>query len=270
MSHLESAALALGDLDDLARRHSAVHRLDARAKTLAALAFVVTVVSFRKHELSGLLPLALYPVGLIAVGGLPASALLKRMMLAVPFVLAVGAFNPLLDRAPLVHIGPYAVSGGWVSFASIMVRFALTVMAALVLIATTGFAQVCAALEKLGLPRVFVMQLLFVYRYVFVLVEEAAGMVRAHNMRSGGRRRIGLKVFGSFVGQLLLRTLDRADRVYQAMLCRGFDGKVRLADRMEFGLADGAFVLGCVGFFLLCRFCNLPHALGTAILEVLR
>jgi len=266
MSHLESATFALGGLDELARVRSPVHRLDARAKTFVALAFIVTVVSFPKYDLSGLLPLALYPVALVAAGGVPWAPLLRRMALAAPFVLMVGAFNPLLDRTPLAHVGPYAVSAGWVSFASIMARFALTAAAALVLVATTGFAQVCAALEGLGLPRVLAVQLLLVYRYVFVLVEEAVRMLRAHNLRSGGGRP-RLRVFGSLVGQLLLRTLDRADRVYRAMLCRGFDGRVRLAGRMRLGLADGAFVFGWVGFFVLCRVYNLPQLLGKIVTE---
>ena len=62
-------------------------------------------------------------------------------------------FNPLFDQQTLLQLGPLAISGGWVSFVSILLRFALTVFAALILIATTSFTGVCMALERLGAPR---------------------------------------------------------------------------------------------------------------------
>ena len=73
---------------------------------------------------------------------------------------------------------------GWISFASILLRFTLTVTAALTLIATTSFTGICMALEKMGCPRVFALQLLFLYRYLFVLVDEASRLIRARALRT--------------------------------------------------------------------------------------
>jgi cobalt/nickel transport system permease protein len=105
-----------------------------------------------------------------------------------------------------------------------MIRFTLTVSGALVLIASTGFNSVCMAVEKMGAPRSFAVQLLFLYRYIFVLADEASRMVRARALRTFGRGGTGMRVFTSMIGQLLLRTLDRAQRIHLAMRCRGFDG----------------------------------------------
>jgi cobalt/nickel transport system permease protein len=87
------------------------------------LVFIVAVVSFGKYEITGLLPFIIYPVVLIAMGNLPPGYLAKKILLAAPFAFFIGIFNPLLDRAVLVHLGPIGISGGWVSFASIMIRF---------------------------------------------------------------------------------------------------------------------------------------------------
>jgi cobalt/nickel transport system permease protein len=267
---VDSTLFEVGGLDDLAGGSSAIHRLDPRAKVVTALAFVVTVVSFGKYEVSALLPLALYPVALMAAAGLPPVPLLKRLMLAAPFVLMVGLFNPLFDRVPVAHVGPVVLSGGVVSFISILIRFVLTVMAALILVATTGFHGVCHGLGELGVPRVFVVQLLFLYRYIFVLTDEAAHMVRAHAARAVGTRGLSMHTFGTLSGQLLLRALSRAERVHAAMSCRGFDGRVRLARRLRIGAPEAAFVLGWGAFFLLARLCNLSQLLGRAALEVMR
>ena len=139
MAKLESAFFDLGALDALAARRSALHRLDPRAKLVTTAVFIVAVVSFGRHEVSALLPFFLYPAALLAWGELPAGLLLKRLLLALPFAVLVGIFNPLLDRQVLLHLGPLAISGGWFSFFSILLRCLLTVGAALILIASTGF-----------------------------------------------------------------------------------------------------------------------------------
>jgi cobalt/nickel transport system permease protein len=111
-------------------------------------------------------------------------------------------------------------------------------------------------------------QLLLLYRYLFVLMEEGARMLRAHALRSAGGGRVPLRVFGSLAGQLLVRALDRAQRLHVAMLCRGFDGEFRLARPLRFRLADLAFVMAWFLFCLLCRQFNAPRLLGEFLLRI--
>lgn len=268
MSRLENVLYALGTLDRLAAAHSVVHSLDPRAKILVTLACIVTAMSFGPHDLSGPLPLLLYPVCLAALGDIPAACVARRLLLASPFALCVGIFNPWLDTAPLLHVGPWAVSGGWMSFLSILLRFTITVSAAIVLIGVTGFVPLCAALPRMGVPRIFAAQLLFLYRYIHVLIREAARMERARDMRSFGHRGLGLKPFVRLLGQLLLRTLDRAHRIYQAMCCRGFDGELPHHGDLRYTGRDAAFMLGWLMFFALARGVNLPQLLGRAYLQL--
>jgi cobalt/nickel transport system permease protein len=164
-----------------------------------------------------------------------------------------------------MHIGSFGISGGWVSFFSILVRFFLTASAALILLACTGFNAVCLALSKLGVPRPFVVQLMFLYRYIFVLLEEGERLVRAQALRSFSSRAMGVKTFVSLTGNLLLRTLERADRIYLAMRCRGFDGQVRLIQPLKRGAKEMIFVIAWTLFFLFMRFTNTPLQIGSFI-----
>jgi len=264
MGNIESSLLNIGYLETLSYQKTPLHRLDPRVKLLTTLVFIVAVVSFGKYEITGLIPFLLYPVVLIAVGNLPLGYLARKILLAAPFAFFIGIFNPLLDRAVLVHLGPYAISGGWVSFASIMLRFLLTVSAALILIAGTGLNRVCLALEKIGVPKIFVVQLMFLYRYIFVLTDEALRLGRARALRSFQGRGMGLKVFSYMIGQLLLRTLDRAGRIHLAMLSRGFDGKIRPTRPLKIHGRDVAFLLGWSALFGLMRWYNIPYLLGNA------
>jgi len=227
MANIESAFLDLSALDTLAARDSGVHRLDPRLKVLTAAAFVVCVVSFDKYVVAAMLPFGLFLSLIMALAGIPAQFVLKKLALVSPFALLVGLFNPVFDQHPLLSLGPVVVSGGWLSLLSLLLRFWLTAGAVLILIATTGFNGVCMALERIGMPTLFAVQLLLLYRYLFVLMEEGRRLYRARALRSFAGRGMGMKTVGHLLGGLLLRTLDRAQRIHRAMRCRGFDGTIR-------------------------------------------
>lgn len=265
MGKLETAFLDIGRLDLLAGQDTTVHRLDPSAKVITTLIFAVCVVSFGKYELSALLPFAVYPIWLAGMGRVPFGFIVKKVLAVAPFALLVGVWNPILDKKILFHLGEFGVSGGWVSFASIMARFALTVSTAFILIAVTSFQGLCMGLQRLGMPQVMTVQLLFLYRYLFVLGEEAMSLGRARALRTFKGRGMGLKVFSQIIGNLLLRTLDRAQRVYQAMLARGFDGEIRVSRPFRFGSAEALFTLGWSVVFLGLRFVNLSKLLGTLL-----
>jgi cobalt/nickel transport system permease protein len=265
MANIEKNLLDIGYMDTLASGNTSLHRLDPRAKLITTLVFISMVVSLGKYEISMMIPFVIYPLVMIISGGLPVGYLMKKIMLVSPFAIFLGIFNPFMDREILVQLGSIGISGGWISFFSIMIRFGLTVSAALILISLTGFNAVCMALEKIGVPKPFVIQLLFLYRYLFVLIEEASRMVRARSLRlfdSGG---IGFKTFVSLVGQLLLRTLDRAQRIHLAMCCRGFDGHIRMNRSMSFGYNEILFILFWSLLFICFRIYNISLKIGELI-----
>ncbi len=262
MSSVAAGLSTVDRLDRLARQDTAVHRVDPRAKVVATAVFIVCVVSFDRYEVLGLLPFVVFPMVLAAEGGVPFGFLGRLLLLVSPFALLVGAFNPLLDREVLVQVGGVGIAGGWVSYASILLRFLLTAAAALVLTATTSFAGVCLALERFRVPDVLVTQLLLLYRYIFVLGDEALRMARARSLRAVGRRGMGMRVYAQMLGQLLLRTFARAQRLYLAMKCRGFDGRVRIARRLQLRAADVAFAAGWSAAFVLFRFIDVTSLLG--------
>ena len=269
MAAIDNRIFDLGQLDSLSRGDSEVHRLDARAKLVTTLAFVATVVSFGKYEVSALAPLAAYPIFLIAAGALPPGPLVRRVIVLSPLAVMLGMFNPFFDRSVALCVGPVEISGGWLSFSSIIGRFILTVLAALTLVAVTGFHNLCGALARLGVPRAMVMQLMFLYRYLFVLTDEAARMSRARALRTFNGAGFQVRIFGSMVGHLLLRTLDRAQRIQLAMNCRGFDGTVRIANPARFGRNEVAFTVLWLAYFAVVRLYHLPRLIGDLVTGVL-
>ena len=122
-------------------------------------------------------------------------------------------------------------------------------------------------MQRLGLPSVFTTQLLFVYRYLYVLIEEALAMRRARDARSFGRRSYPLKVWGTLVGQLLIRTFERAELISRAMLARGFTGRIP-ADVFEspaWKMRDTVFLAAWCSALLLLRLFHPVETLSTLI-----
>jgi cobalt/nickel transport system permease protein len=258
--------LEVGRMDELGRLDTPLHRLDARAKTVVTVAFVVVVMSFPRHAVSALTPFLLYPIALLSLGRIPGRHILKKILVAMPFALAIGLFNPIMDRQPLVVIGPWVVSGGWCSFASILLRFVLTVSAALTLIACTGMHRLGAGLEQLGVPRVFVAQLLFLHRYLFVLADEGQRTLRAVALRTEGGGTLRLRVYGALVGHLLLRAMGRSERIHRAMLARGFTGELPVLRTQPWNWSETRFTLAWLVFFIVARRYNLANSLGHVLL----
>jgi len=265
----DNAYFNLGYLDTLSYRDTVIHRLDPRAKLLATLAFIVTIVSFPKHEITGLLPFFLFPVLLFSLSDVPVKFILKKVLLVSSFAVFIGVFNPLIDRQTVYSVFGFSVSGGWISFLSIMLKFFLTITSALLLIATTSFPGVCHALQKMGMPEIFVSQLLFLYRYIFVLVEEAMKIVRARDMRSFAKKGLGIKPAINLFGTLFLRTVERAERVYQAMLSRGFTGRLNTSRTYCFTTADALFVGLTILFLYLFRIHDVVGMMGRVSMRVL-
>jgi len=252
----------LGYLDMLSYKDTFIHRLDPRTKLCATVFFIVMVVSFPKYEVSGLLPFLLFPVLLFSLGDIPVKFIMKKVLLVSSFAFFIGIFNPLLDRQPMHILYGVTVSGGWVSFFSVMLKFLLTITSALLLIATTSFPGICHALRKFGVPDIFISQLLFLYRYIFVLVEEAMKVVRARDMRSFGKRGKGMTVFAGIIGALFLRTVERAERIYQAMLSRGFSGTLHSTEPYGLKGADALFLAITVVVLYLLRMNDVVGGIG--------
>lgn len=269
MNPLGKASYDLDYLERLAREDSPIHRLDPRAKILTTFLFLVAVISLNRYDLAGLLPFFLYPAIIIRWGYLPAGYLLRRTLIVLPFVVLIGIFNPIFDKTPLFSIGDVTITGGWVTFFSIIVRGFLTVLAALVLIATTGFHRICFSLRQLGVPAIFTDQLLFLYRYLFVLLDEASRMVRARALRSFGSRGRGIHSWSSLVGHLLLRTLDRAHRIHLALLARGYSGELHTQQQGRFAKKDLAYIILWATAFALLRFTHPAYFIGTNLEKLL-
>ncbi|OGO77532.1 MAG: cobalt ECF transporter T component CbiQ [Clostridiales bacterium GWB2_37_7] len=270
MANITQAYYKMFILDELAAQKTPIHRIHPVVKLFVTLLYLVVVVSYGKYEIGGLIPLILYPVFIMAAAEIPIRPMLGGLAIAAPLVIGIGIFNPLLDRTIAVTVLGINISAGVISFAALMLKCGLTVLAALLLLATTGINNISAALHKLHVPQVFIIQLLLTYRYISVLLTEAFRIYNAYFLRAPQQKGISSKVWGPLLGQLLLRTYDRACRVYQAMKLRGFDSQYYGVSIEKTSRADIIYIVSWVIFFVTVRLFNIPMILGLLITEVIK
>ncbi|GHV86485.1 cobalt ECF transporter T component CbiQ [Spirochaetia bacterium] len=249
-------AEGIGRLEGLARLDSPVHRLHPGAKIITTLVYIGAVISFPNTEVSGLAVYLLYPAVLLSLSGIPWKPLLGRFLLSLPFALMGALSNLVLLRSPVFYIGSISVTAGMLSFVSIMLRTFLAVMAALILIASTSFPDLIRQLTRMGMPKIFGLQLAMTWRYISVLLGEAAAMSTAYLLRSRDQGGIRMKDMGSFLGQLLIRSFDRAEKVYAVMKCRGFEGVYCDNSGKALGLSDFVYAIVLCGSAIFFRFFN--------------
>ena len=253
-------------IDRFAQGDSPVHRLDARAKLLAVLAYSVLLISFGRYELSGLAGMTVLPLALLWAGGVPTWFALRRVAVLSPFILMLCLASPLYDRLPQpAGLGPWRwqVAGGWLTAGNVAAKFALGVLALTALTATTPFASLLEAMRRLGAPRAVVMQMGLLYRYIFLLIDQAMRVRRARDFRGSARAPAwrSLSAGGGIVAALFVRTLDRADGVQLAMSVRGWTGQPHGLRRLSFRAADAAFLATVAAYLAAARWAY-PAAFG--------
>lgn len=238
MPDVNASAARLNDLLILSHGKSAIHRRHPAAKLLLTLGYIGCVLSFNNVSAFALLPLWSYPILSMAVSDTPAAPIVRRLAVALPFSLFGAMYNLIALRETALVIGPVAVSLGVLSAFTIVNKALMSVSAAVLLAATTPLIGIQAQLLRIKVPKVLCLQLVLTYRYLTTLFSEAGVMVTAYKLRAPNQRGIRMRDMGTFVGQLLLRSFDRAERVYQAMLLRGFDGVYRAAPGARATFAD--------------------------------
>jgi cobalt/nickel transport system permease protein len=247
-----------------------MHRTDARVKLVLTLAFILT---------AALIPIGAWPayilmiaisISVIIVSNIGLIYVMKRAVLAFPFVLAA---LPLVFTTPgmlisSTSIGPWEMTvtqAGVERFISIALKSWISVQIAILLTATTPFPDLLVAMRALRIPRLMVAIFGLMWRYLFVLADEALRLMRARSARSGevemagprsgGKLTWRVQTVGGMAGNLFMRSIERSDHIYMAMLARGYDGEVRAMPLPEMKSSNwiqliiGGMILGLLLIF---------------------
>ena len=244
-------------LDQYSDRDSLIHRLDPRTKLLTSLLFILAVVLTPPGRWQLFVGYFVLVAALLILSRVPLLYVLKRSLVIMPFVVLIAIFIPFFREGEVAgsyNIWLWQLSvtyNGLEVFLNILAKAWLSVLSLILLTSTTRFSQLLKGMEKLRLPSVMTMILSFMYRYIFVLVDEVMRMKQARDSRNfGGRRLWQLRTVGNMIGTLFIRSYERGERVYAAMMARGFNGHTRTLESLSFRPSDALFGVS-LGFILI-------------------
>ncbi len=206
-----------------------LHRLPPECKVAATLLFVVAVVATpREAWWAFVLDLGVL-LGLAQLGRVPLGLVARRLVLEAPF-LAFAVLLPFVAAGPRVDVGPLSLSesGLWGAW-NVVAKGTLGAMAAVLLVSTTELAAVLRGLERLHVPRAFTTVAGFMVRYADVVSGEMHRMSMARQARGHDPRWLWqARAVAASAGALFVRSYERGERVYLAMVSRGYDGTMPL------------------------------------------
>jgi cobalt/nickel transport system permease protein len=261
MKNFSSKVNEIYSLEQFSSMDTVIHRLHPAVKITTTFIYIFVVVSFDRYAFTRMVPYIFYPVLIMALAEIPYSLILSRLLLALPFTMFAGLSNILFDQTILFRIYGVGISFGVVSFVTLVFRALLCVAAILILVATTPFSSLTGQLRRMKIPESFIVLFEMTYRYIGSLFEETTIMITAYQLRRNSRKGIDMKHMGSFAGQLLIRSFDRAQQVYDAMKCRGYGLYARHMKRIRLTMMDYGFLVIACGLPLLFRIVDVSQAI---------
>ena len=211
-----NAISEIRDIEELAEGKTIIHKMHPLVKLIFTIAYIYTVVSFDKYAYVPLLLTGLIPVLIYILAKIKISLAFYKLRVIMPFILMVGIFNPIIEGET-----------GVISMLTLMLKGVLSLLMSFIFIATTPIDTLCNALRRAHMPKLLVTLLLLTYRYIGVLTHEVSIMLDAYHLRAPKQKGVAPKAWGSFLGQLLLRSMDKAQEIYNSMVLRGYGVKTK-------------------------------------------
>ena len=218
---IASSMASMRELEIFSASDARFSSLGAPVKILASFVFILCVVSFGVYDL-GVMLFFVFPAALWFVVKPPARIFFNRLLIVLPFVVFTGISNLIFDNSVVELPFGFQTRGGAVSFFTILCKAVLCVGAALFLVLTTPINAIAGGLRRFKLPCVLVLQTVLTLRYLEVMLDEVRRMHCAYSLRAPNLSGIRISDWHKIVARLFLRSLDRAENIYSAMLCRGF------------------------------------------------
>lgn len=233
MGDISKAISNIRKIDELGDKYTMIHKIDSSIKIIVTIIYVIKVLSIKQFIISDITSIVLYPLILFKFGKVPVKFILKKVLFILPLILGLSVINLIID-----------FSYSEIYFSVLLIfKCIFTLVGALLLMVTTGINNLAFGLKKLKIPNILIMQILMLHRYIILMMEECYRVKSAYELRTLGEKSMTMKDYGRIIGQMLLKTIDRSEKVYEAMKLRGFDGDLYINSNKKVGCIDFLYLI---------------------------
>ena len=235
MGDISKAISNIRKIDELGDKYTMIHKIDSSIKIIVTIIYVIKVLSIKQFIISDITSIVLYPLILFKFGKVPVKFILKKVLFILPLIFGLSVINLIID---------FSYSEIYFSVL-LLFKCIFTLVGALLLIVTTGINNLAFGLKKLKIPNILIMQILMLHRYIILMMEECYRVKSAYELRTLGEKSMTMKDYGRIIGQMLLKTIDKSEKVYEAMKLRGFDGDLYINRNKKAGFIDFLYLIIC-------------------------
>lgn len=267
MNKIQNEIHQLYKVEEKASQNGWLSFVHPSIKVWLTILYIVLVISCGPMAVGQVFGMGSYLLVWYILGELSFLEGLKRMKIAFPFLFLVGMWNPILDHEILFKGQYFTVTTGWVSFITLLLKGLFALLSVYSLVVTTTMEQIGQALSRLHVPKILITITLLIYRFLGILMEEASHLSEAYSLRAPGQKGIQISSWGPLVGQLLLRSTDRAEQLYESMCLRGYDGGNLYQEGKRLNAKQWIMIIFISGIWLLLRFTPVFALVGSLFVK---
>lgn len=267
MNRIDNAILTVHKIDRYSKKDRFANNIHPVVKVLLTAIYIVLLMSVDKYNLITTLSMSIYVIILSIVADISIVELLKKFKVIFGLLFIVAVVNPFLDMQIIGYIGIVPITGGIISMITLILKGYFAVIVSLILVYVTSIEKICMALKMLHIPNVMITVIMLIYRYIVLFLKEVQRIWTAYTLRAPGQRGVNYKVWGSMIGSMLIRSIDRAQNVYQSMELRGFNIDTFFMEKDSFKKTDILCLAVCLFIILVIRFVPVFWLVGNAIIR---
>ena len=247
-------------IDEFSNIDSFISRLDPRVKIISFILLILSIVFTRPDSFYTFCLFLLLIFILIYLSRISFSFVLKKSLIIIPFVLMIAIFIPFFKKGEIA--GAYSFGSlklsvsydGLLILWNVFIKSFLSVLIMILLVSSTKFIDMLKALEKLRCPKLIIMIMSFMYRYIFVFIDELLIMNQAKESRMVGKKWwFNIKTLANMIGSLFVRSYERGESVYLAMCSRGYSGAIRTLDNFCIKASDRMFLILLISIIFVIK-----------------
>lgn len=249
--------------DSYEDKNSIIHRLDPRTKIICLILFIFVVTLTPPLRFLEFCAYAVLLISLTLTSKLSLLKTAKKALSIIPFVLLVAIFLPFLKEGNVIYsFNVYSLKvsvtdAGLIALWNSFIKSLLSITSMIILTSTTSFPEIMHGLQKLRAPKIIVMLISFMYRYIFVLVNEVQALQISWHSRYFGKRYLRqISITGTILGSLFIRTYEKSERIFLAMSSRGYEGEIKTIEQLRPGVPDAIFSSCFIIFISLVKVIN--------------
>lgn len=266
MNRIEEAIYNLHFMNNKSNSNCTLNHIHPLVKLIITILYILLLMGIDKYNLNTTLAMGIYLIVISIFFDLSIKKCFKNLKLLFIMLIVMGIANPILDRDIVTQIGVIPITSGMISMATLVLKGFFALISSYFLAVTTSMEKICYALKLLHIPNILITIFILIYRYIIVFLKEAERIWTAYHMRAPEQKGVHFRAWGSMIGSLMIRSIDKAQAVYESMELRGFSPETLYLEKQRLDKKSILYIIAGILLILFIRFVPIFELMGNCFI----